>query len=444
LILDNVEDESPGELIPGGAASVLVTTQRPGLLFLRRHFELALELFTEEQCFDLFRQVLGTTEVAAHEAECRTLFMRIGRLPVAVSVLAALIKYDVRHTIASVAARLPEDATELIRQAVDALAEEPRKLLAAMAACAPEGFRSGLAASLIPLDEAASLDALQELSSRSLVEEIDRGLRRYRLHALVRDTADGSSFGKQHAEAVYEQFQNWEIDWRQCEADMADFQTALFWAIENEQQISTFSASKLASYGFSLTWRTGHLAEALDICERMTAVAEKTLDNRRLQTWLGNQALTLRELGGLEEALGLHKKEEALCLELGDKNGLQSSYGNQALILQVWGRLEEALALLKKQEALSLELGDKDALQHAYGNQAGIMLTRGSTEAALDLYKKQETLCLELGNKDSLQRCHGGLAVALCSSGRLEEAMALHKKEEALCLELGKQGELTT
>ena len=71
LILDNVEDETPGELIPGGATSVLVTTRQPGLRFLRLQPALPLELFSEEQCFQLFRQVVGTNEVAAHETELR-------------------------------------------------------------------------------------------------------------------------------------------------------------------------------------------------------------------------------------------------------------------------------------------------------------------------------------------------------------------------------------
>ena len=91
LIFDNVEDETPGELIPGGGASVLATTRQPGLRFLWLHSGFPVELFTEEQCFELFRQVLGARDVAAHEADCRSLFTRIGRLPIAVSVLAGLI-----------------------------------------------------------------------------------------------------------------------------------------------------------------------------------------------------------------------------------------------------------------------------------------------------------------------------------------------------------------
>jgi hypothetical protein len=60
--------------------------------------------------------------------------------------------------------------------------------LASMAVCAPEGFRLGLAAEVAELGEVSSLDAIQEMHSRSLVEELDRTTRRYRLHALVRSS----------------------------------------------------------------------------------------------------------------------------------------------------------------------------------------------------------------------------------------------------------------
>jgi hypothetical protein len=57
-------------------------------------------------------------------------------------------------------------------EAVEALSPMAKKLMAAMAVCAPEGFRLALAAEVAELDEPTSLDALQEIHSRSLAEEI--------------------------------------------------------------------------------------------------------------------------------------------------------------------------------------------------------------------------------------------------------------------------------
>ena len=228
LILDNVEEEAPGELIPGGVASVLVTTRRSNLGFLRFHQPLPLPLFTDEQCFELFRLQAGAAEVARHEAECLRLFARLGRLPIVGAIAAALIKEDVWYTIPGLARELPDDVTALIRQAIAALEppggagaplvppavyaagaldSAPRQLLAAMAACAAEGFFLDLAAEIAALDETGALAALHQLIARSLAEEIDRSARRYRLHSLVREAAGSGPFRQAHAEAVRRRFE---------------------------------------------------------------------------------------------------------------------------------------------------------------------------------------------------------------------------------------------
>jgi tetratricopeptide (TPR) repeat protein len=433
LILDNVQDETPGELIPGGAASVLVTTRLANLGFLRFHQPLPLPLFTEEQCFELFRRQIGAEEVARHEADCRSLFQRLDRLPIAISVSAALIREDVRYTIPGMARDVPKDVTALICEAIEALDAAPRQLLAAMSACAAEGFFLDLAADIASLDEGAALAALQQLVARSLAEEVDRTDRRYRLHALVREAANGKPFGQQHAETVRRRFESWETNWRRCEQELPDFQLALEWALENA---GDSLAPDLAYRAYRLTERVGRLVEAFDICERMRRVSEEQQDNAALEAWLGNQAVILRRWGRLKEALALHKQQEAICLDLGITDSLQRAYGNQAGILLRWGRLAEALSLLEKQEAICLELGNKDGLGISYGNQALILERWGRLEEALALHKKQEAISLKLGDRDDLQASYGNQAGILRAWGRLEEALSLLEKQEAICLEL--------
>jgi len=99
LVFDNVDDETPAPLLPGGRTSVLITTRFINLRFLRPYQPVQLPLFTEEQCFDLFRRDIGKEEVERHEADARSLFKRLGYLPIGVSVAAGLIREDVRYTI---------------------------------------------------------------------------------------------------------------------------------------------------------------------------------------------------------------------------------------------------------------------------------------------------------------------------------------------------------
>jgi tetratricopeptide (TPR) repeat protein len=438
LILDNVDDEPPGELVPGGAASVLVTTRLSNLRFLRFRNPVPLPLFTDEQCFELFRSQIGGDEVARHEVECRLLFERLGHLPVAIAISAALIREDVRYTIAGLARNLPADVTSLLREAIAALDPSPRKLLSAMAACASEGFYLDLAAEIASLDEGTALDALQQLFGRSLVEELDRNVRRYRLHALVREIAHDENLGKKHAESIQQRFAAWETNWNRCEQQLPDFFVALEWAAKNGGSFN----QDLAFSGYELMRRVGRLAEANEVCERMRRVSDDLQDRWWFQAWLCNQALILRAWGRLEEALTLLKQQEEICLELGNKNGLQASYGNQALILQAWGWLEEALELHKKEEAICLELCDRDGLRCSYCNQAAILYVWGRLEEALALHKQEEEICLELSNEDGLQGSYGNQAMILEAWGRLDEALALHKKQEAICLELGNKDDL--
>jgi tetratricopeptide (TPR) repeat protein len=448
LVLDNVEGDEVERLIPAGRASVLVTTRQEHLTFLGHHKNVSPEVFSEEDCLDLFRRVLGPQQVAKSEQRAKELFKQLGYLPIGISVAAGLINYDARYTIDSLAAKLPslekmafgkDNVGVLLKEAIARTGESGRKLMAAMAVCAPEGFRLGLAAEIADFGEEAALDALQELKSRSLVEALDKEARRYRLHALVRAAAEPPDpLRLRHAQAVEERFENWEADWRECEKDLGDLRQAFRWTIDGQRDDELWRlGGRLASAGFLLTKRIGRLPEAYEFCEQPARAAEIRGDKYAVQAWLGNQALILQAWGGLEEALALHKKKEAICEEIGNRDGLQRSYGNQALILQDWGRLEEALALHKKEEAICEELGDQGGLAGSYGNQASILQAWGRLDEALALLRKVEAISEELGNRDWLHVSYGNQAVILKASGRLDEALALHKKEEAICEELG-------
>jgi tetratricopeptide (TPR) repeat protein len=387
LIFDNVEDDTPARLLPAGRTSVLITTRFNTLRFLRAHQPLNLPLFTEEQCFELFSREIGKDEVEKHQPEARSLFQRLGYLPIGIAVAASLIREDVRYTIAGIAKNLPADVTALLREAVTALSPTAQTLLAAMAVCAPEGFRLALAAEVAELDETTSLDALQEIYARSLAEELDRDERRYRLHALVRESAGATDAQRQkHAESLRKEFENWEKDWRQCEKDMADWQMAFSWSLSQLRDDKAWSLSNSLGYlGYELIRRLGRLPEAYEICERMAQEANRRGTKPALRAWYGNQALILQDWGQLERAMRLFENVEAISVELDDRDSLRRSYGNRALILRIWGDLDEAMELHRKEEDICGKLNIKDGLQLSYGNQAMILKAWGRLDEALEL-----------------------------------------------------------
>jgi PIN domain nuclease of toxin-antitoxin system len=331
------------------------------------------------------------------------------------------------------------DISALLNSAIASAGEQARRLLSAMAICAPSGFRLSLAAEIAGTDDESALDTLQDLRSRSLVDVVHREKLRCHLHSLIRaEAGQDSGLEENHAAAIARRFETWEESWRECEEDLDDWRLALAWAADENvppsERIGLLMA--LADSGFRFTYRRGLLTDALWAMESAAPAFENVGDRARLQASYGNQALILGDWGRREDAMARHKKEEATGLELGDRAGLQVSYNNQAVILRAWGRLEDAMALHKKQEAICLELGDRAGLQASHGNQASILYAWGRLEEARALHKKQEAICRELGLRDGLRISLHNQAIFLEAMGQADEASRLRTEAEAIQAEL--------
>ncbi|MGA2711573.1 MAG: NB-ARC domain-containing protein [Bryobacteraceae bacterium] len=495
LVLDNVESSDFRDLIPGGHCAVLLTTRHRDLPFLTQYRAPDLRVFTPEESLRMFREYLGSQAIEKHEKDYRELADALGGLPLGIAVAASLLLNDSRYTLDRLLLLLKEqslhklsdgelDISCLLGAAIASLGEQSRTLLAAMAVCAPSGFRLGLAAEIANLDETAALDGLHDIRSRSLVEEIDKDNRRYRLHALIRSVAgQDPALERRHAEAVARRFKRWAENWRECEQDIADWRVALAWSSQTdvaqrrellkllafdgflfgcrrgllvdalkatEAAASVFErlgdrANLAASYGNQgvIFKKWGRLAEAMELYKRVGKTCEELGDRAGLQRSYGNQALILQDWGQLAESMELHKREEKICEELGDRAGLQASYGNQALILRAWGQLPEAMKLLKRQEKICEELGDRAGLQASYGNQALILQDWGRLAEAMELHKREEKICEKLGDRAGLQASYGNQALILKAWGQLPEAMELLKRQEKICEELGDRASLS-
>jgi tetratricopeptide (TPR) repeat protein len=357
LLLDNVDDDQPGALAPGGRAAVLATARDGSIPFLAEYEEMTPPLFTDGEALELFRRVLGEFPVD----KAKQLFAKLGNLPMAIAVAAGLIKHDLHYTVDSLAASLPplgnlavgkNNVGRLLADAIAALSERERQLLRAMAACAPAGVRLPFAAEVASLEEGVAVVALQGLYTRSLVVEIDRGARRYRLHPLIRK-APTEAVRKWHGELVREHLR----DWRKSPLRHAEFLEEAEQAVRILADSNSETVVFVALEAGNLARALGRLTQAYEFYLLAEAVAAQAGRSDWLQVGIGNQALILQDLGLLDEAMALHKKQEAICQELGDRAGLQASYGNQAAIL------------LKKQQAINEELGDLSGLRRTYSNQ---------------------------------------------------------------------------
>jgi tetratricopeptide (TPR) repeat protein len=396
LVLDDVWNDDAANLLPGPPISVLVTSRRRNWPWVETSARELVESFSPDEAEACFRTHLGEAAVARHRAGLMAFAARMERLPLAISVAAAMLR-DSADPVeeAAVGLRLADLQTvsDLLQKAIDAQPDRERRLLQAAAVCAPDGFWLPLAGQIAGLADADLRAARDRLVNSSLLRVLDRDRRRFQLHALLREQLRASAplkdLEERHAAALKGIFKEWEARWRDCRECLEEVIPAMeyLWRAGAAERMG-----RLSYWGFSAGRRIGELDPAL----RILVSGESFWEGRdgrdakySLQRCYGSQAVILRAWGRLEEAMALHKKQEALCVELGNKSGLQASYGGQARILTDWGRLEEAMALFNKKEVLCLEVGDKDSLQRCYGYQASILRAWGRLEEAMALLQEE-------------------------------------------------------
>jgi tetratricopeptide (TPR) repeat protein len=180
----------------------------------------------------------------------------------------------------------------------------------------------------------------------------------------------------------------------------------------------------------------GNLQESLQLCEHEARSARQRGDRAALQAALGNQSLSLRELGDLPGALRCLQEQEQLCRALDDLTSLQTCLGNQAAVRRMSGDLDGAEKLLAEKESICGQLGDRRSLAVAWGEQALIRKARGDAAAALELLGKEATVYRELGDRDGLRRNLGNQVGMLLDRGDLAGAQPLIEEEARLAREL--------
>ncbi|MBA3916252.1 MAG: TIR domain-containing protein, partial [Acidobacteriales bacterium] len=439
FILDNVESDEIEQLLPGGRACVLITTRHNNLKPLRSRHPQSLPLFTEAQCLGYFGEQLGTAEVSRNEDAAKALFRRLQYLPLGVAVAVALIREDVRYTLPSMVAKLPADVTALLKEAIAALSSDARALLQAMAACAPQGFRLSLAAAVAKQTESQSLDSLQKLRSRSLVDELDRSARRYQLHSLMREAAEVSvEVRVAHATEVATLFDTWEADWQLRLQDLGDLDVAVAWGLKQPHSgASWLTACNSLLRGYELNKRVGAWNEAFEKALRLTTSAQACNNAKVLCAGYTYQAIILTHWGRMQEAMELLKASESIALTLSDLTALQAIYGNQAAIANSWGKRDQAVELLKKQETICLELGERKGLLRSYAMQASALRAKGMLNDSMEMLKRQELIAIEINDLEGLHACYGNQALLMLDWNRLDEAMLLLDKEERIVEDIG-------
>lgn len=114
VVLDDAAGERQvTDLLPGGSGCALVVTSRSRLTGVPGANLIELDVLPEEQALDLLRRVVGPERMAAEPAAAAALLRTVGRLPLALRIVAARLAARRHWSLASMVNRLADERHRL-------------------------------------------------------------------------------------------------------------------------------------------------------------------------------------------------------------------------------------------------------------------------------------------------------------------------------------------
>lgn len=197
LLLDNAADEHQVRpLLPDSPTCVVIVTSRRRLTNLPGARRVALDVLTPAEADDMLRRRLGRQRVRGEERAASDIIALVGRLPLAIALVAARINATPEWTLADHRERLIErrdalrleDGVEIaLAASYDALPATSARLLRLLSLHPGHDVDAYAAAALFDSDLASVQEHITTLCDASLLQERASG--RYEFHDSVRTFA---------------------------------------------------------------------------------------------------------------------------------------------------------------------------------------------------------------------------------------------------------------
>jgi tetratricopeptide (TPR) repeat protein/transcriptional regulator with XRE-family HTH domain len=201
VVLDNVAGSvQVRPLLPGLSSALVLVTSRRRLVGLDADEHVTLDPLDESAAVSLLAGVIGAQRMAGQDRFAQEVAGLCGNLPLALSLTAARLRYRPSWTVADLAERLRNAQPPVVELAAEGmtvsaaltlsyrqLTGPAAELLRRLGLHSGEDFDEYAAAALTGGTPATVGPAVEELLDGHLLHE--RGVRRYRLHDLVRDYA---------------------------------------------------------------------------------------------------------------------------------------------------------------------------------------------------------------------------------------------------------------
>ncbi|WP_395363098.1 tetratricopeptide repeat protein [Streptomyces sp. YH02] len=198
-------------------------------------------------------------------------------------------------------------------------------------------------------------------------------------------------------------------------------------------------------------WSVPHLADALDayltqrrhfqdaitINEAAVAAARGLGDRHNEGRALNNLGNALQEVRRFDEAIHAHSQDLGICRELDDRHSEGQTLNNLGLAFQEVQRYDDAIRAHTEAIAIHRDIGDRHSEGKALNNLGLVLRKLRRYDEAIDAHTQDLAICRELGERHDEGKALNNLGLALRRVGRYREAVDAHTQDLAICRELG-------
>ncbi|MFF0472537.1 tetratricopeptide repeat protein [Streptomyces sp. NPDC004284] len=427
---------------------------------------------------DSLTQVHSDDERARAEPEAlEQVAGHCGRLPLALTIAAALLIDDPGLRIATLADELADAHTRLeslqhedvtgrtlaVRAAFDLshrrLKEREARLFALLPLNPGPDLSTEAATALSGRPVRETRRSLASLTRSCLISEDPVGSDRWRMHDLIRLYAVELPPQQDESQALERLLTHYLVT---CDAAddhlralpghpvpelFPDRAAALTWLdAERANLIATVSRTTADAPSTAL-----RLAECLNVYlhhrrrfHDMLAIGEhaltaaRQLGNRHSEAMaLSALGSALREVRRFDEAITAHTRAIAICRELGDHRNEGQCLTNLGNDLEEVRRFDEAITAHTRAAHIFHELGDQHRGSQALGNLGNALQAAQRFDEAIIAHAANLTICHELGDRHGEAMALGNLGIALWKVQRFDEAITTHTRAAHTFHELG-------
>jgi tetratricopeptide (TPR) repeat protein len=467
LIFDNAEESSLRELIPGGRSTVIITTRKRDLPISLNVPCVDVPQLPEAEGVQLLQNYL-TTEFDNDIDSARKIVRLLGGLPLAIEIIAALLKMapwrqtkemadilaDERQRLSTLAVR---DAQHLdVRVSFNAslrfLKNEEIDFFACLSVCDADSFAVRSAAAAGGRSAETALESLGYLYRLSLVNRpVNASGTRFVLHPLLRSFASEICDERNLAATAKERHARYFIDLvKSIDADdnsatlsiaddMGETLSAARWLL-SRQNVDYPYLIRLEP----LLQRFGLWHEAAELMARFLPIAEDHGDLEAALQIRIQQAKFLQRLGNFEGAIAAVEQVAAGLID-GSPASLRvqgmflNTYGGA---LQRLGRFQEAADALERSKAISEQMGDERSLAMVLNSLGGVLQRLGKFQEAADALERAKEIAERMDNQVTLAMVLNSLGGVLQRLGRFQEAADALERSKAIAEQMGDERSL--